>query len=56
MAVPFLSFPAATSGTYNSGVLNTTLAATFQVGFVTANGGGTAAGAETALAAGLAAG
>ena len=55
VAVPFAGFPAATSGTYNSGILNTTLTATFQSSFLTANGG-TAASAEAALAAGLAAG
>ena len=30
VAVPFLNFPAASSGTYSSGILNTALAATFQ--------------------------
>ena len=56
VAVPFLNFPSASSGNYNSGILNTALATTFQASFLNTNGGGTAAGAESALAAGLAAG
>ena len=45
VAVPFMNFPAASGGTYNSGVLNTTLA--LSAGFI---------GGESTLAAGLAAG
>jgi CHRD domain-containing protein/PEP-CTERM motif-containing protein len=51
VAVPFVGFPAATSGTYNH-IFDLTLLATYNGAFVTANGG-TAASAEAALIAGL---
>ncbi len=51
VAVPFVSFPNATSGTYNQ-PFDLTLLATYNSTFVTANGG-TAASAEAALIAGL---
>jgi hypothetical protein len=54
VAVPFVSFPAATSGTYNHS-FDLTLDATYNPPFETANGG-TAASAEAALIAGLNAG
>lgn len=54
VAVPFVGFPAATSGTY-SHVFDLTLDATYNPAFETANGG-TAASAEAALIAGLDAG
>jgi len=54
VAVPFTSFPAATSGTYHNS-FDLTLLATYNSAFVTANGG-TAALAEAALIGGLNAG
>jgi hypothetical protein len=51
IAVPFLNFPAATSGTYTS-TFDLTAAAIYLPAFLAANGG-TASGAETALLAGL---
>ena len=51
VAIPFTGFPAATSGTYNN-TFDLTLAATYNGVFLTASGG-TAAGAEAALIAGL---
>jgi hypothetical protein len=51
IAVPFPSFPAATSGTY-ANTFDLTLTSTYLLAFLTANGG-TAAGAEAALIAGL---
>ena len=54
VAVPFTGFPAATSGSY-SHTFDLTDAATYNGAFLTASGG-TAAGAEAALLAGLAAG
>ena len=51
VAVPFTSFPAATSGTYVN-TFDLTLLGTYNAAFVTANGG-TAASAEAALIAGL---
>lgn len=51
VAVPFPSFPAATTGTYTM-AFDLTVAATYNTAFLSANGG-TAAGAETALVAGL---
>jgi hypothetical protein len=47
----FPVFPAGTAGVYDQ-VFNTLLASTYRAGFITANGG-TAAGAEAALFAGL---
>lgn len=54
VTIPFTGFPAATSGTYNN-TFDLTLAAVYTSAFLTANGG-TAAGAEAALIAGLNAG
>jgi hypothetical protein len=54
VAVPFVGFPAATSGTYSNS-FDLTLDATYNSAFETANGG-TAASAEAALIAGLNAG
>ena len=54
VAVPFTGFPAATSGTYNQ-TFDLTLAGTYNVNFITDNGG-TAASAESALIAALFAG
>ncbi len=55
MTPTFAGFPlGVTSGTYDA-VFDTTLASTWNAAFVTANGG-TPAGAEAALAAGIAAG
>jgi CHRD domain len=51
VVVPFPGFPAATSGTYNTS-FDLTNTSTYVAAFVTANGG-TAAGAEAALIAGL---
>ena len=51
VAIPFVGFPSATSGTY-SNTFDLTLSATYQAAFLTANGG-TAASAEAALIAGL---
>ena len=51
VAIPFVGFPSATSGTY-SNTFDLTLLATYLPAFVTGNGG-TAASAETALIAGL---
>jgi hypothetical protein len=51
VAVPFVGFPAATSGTYNQS-FDLTLLATYTGSFVTASGG-TAALAEAAFIAGL---
>ena len=54
VAVPFVGFPAATSGTYSNS-FDLTLDATYNSAFETASGG-TAASAEAALIAGLNAG
>jgi hypothetical protein len=54
VAIPFVGFPSATSGTY-SNTFDLTLAGTYQAAFLTASGG-TAASAEAALIAGLNAG
>lgn len=54
VAVPFTGFPNATSGTYTS-TFDLTNPVTYNPAFLTANGG-TAAGAEAALIAGLEAG
>jgi len=54
VAVPFIGFPAATSGTY-SHLFDLTLDGTYTAAFETAHGG-TAAGAESALVAALFAG
>ncbi len=54
VAIPFTGFPSATSGTY-SNTFDLTLTATYLAAFLT-NSGGTAAGAEAALIAGLNAG
>jgi hypothetical protein len=51
VAIPFVGFPSATSGTY-SNTFDLTLLATYLPAFVTGNGG-TAASAEVALIAGL---
>ena len=51
VAVPFNNFPSATSGSYSNS-FDLTQATTYNVAFVTANGG-TAASAEAALIAGL---
>ena len=51
VAVPFIGFPATTSGTYMQ-TFDSTLASTYTAAFVTASGG-TAALAEAALIAGL---
>ena len=51
VAVPFVSFPGATSGHYVM-LFDLTLGATYTGGFITASGG-TPAGAEAALIAGL---
>ena len=51
VAVPFTGFPSATSGTY-SNTFDLTLSSTYNSAFVTAHGG-TAAGAEATLIAGL---
>lgn len=51
VAVPFVSFPSAVSGTYSRS-FDLTMASTYNAPFLTANGG-TAASAEAALIAGL---
>jgi hypothetical protein len=53
-ALPFIGFPAATSGTYNN-TFDLTAAGTYTAFFIN-NNGGTAAGAEAALLAGMDAG
>ncbi len=55
VAVPFVGFPAVASGTYNH-TFDLTNPATYTAGFLNGLGGGTAAGAEAALLAGLNAG
>ena len=55
VAVPFPSFPTTTSGTYHH-VFDLTQSAVYTAAFRTNFGGGTAAGAEAALIAGLEAG
>lgn len=55
VALPFSGLPAATSGSYNPATFDMTLTATYQAGFLTANGG-TAASAEAALDAGIGSG
>ena len=55
VAIPFTAFPAATSGHYVN-TFDLTMAATYTSSFLTNFGGGTAAGAETALLNGLLAG
>ena len=55
VAVPFVGFPAAASGSYTH-TFDLTLASTYTSGFLNGLGGGTAAGAEAALLAGLDAG
>ena len=55
VAVPFVGFPAAASGTYVH-TFDLTNAATYTAAFLNGLGGGTAAGAEAALIAGLDAG
>lgn len=52
VAVGFPSFPAATSGTYDH-IFNLTDPSIYTSTFLTSSGGGTAAGAEAALIAGL---
>ena len=51
VAVPFTGFPSATSGTYNA-TFDLTLASSYNPAFISAEGG-TVAGAEAALIAGL---
>lgn len=52
----FTGFPSGTtSGSYNN-TFDLTLASSYRAGFITSDGGGTVAGAEAALAAGMAAG
>lgn len=53
VAIPLTAFPATTSGTYSFTALDLTQTASYSSGFLTTSGG-TAAGAEAALAAGLA--
>jgi hypothetical protein len=55
IAITFIGFPAATSGTYTN-PFDLSLPATWSSGFLTNAGGGTAAGAEAALTAALASG
>jgi hypothetical protein len=55
VAIPFAGFPAATSGSYTH-VFNLLDPTTYAANFLTGLGGGTAAGAEAALLAGLDAG
>ena len=55
VAIPFVGFPTATSGTYDH-VFDLLDAATYTSAFLSGLGGGTAAGAEAALLAGLQAG
>jgi hypothetical protein len=52
IAIPFPAFPTATSGTYNPASFNMLNQSTYTSSFLTASGG-TAAGAEAALVAGL---
>lgn len=55
VAIPFVGFPAATSGSYTH-IFDLLNSATYTSGFLNGLGGGTAAGAEAALLAGLDAG